>query len=82
MKRCDNEEQLKWWDVIDALGVAWDVVHVKEAVEMARECRHPEAQWVASLFPVDEAVTVPRFQEVMREQGEDARAMHLESSTR
>jgi hypothetical protein len=44
---------------------------------MARECRHPDAQWLASLFPHGNNVYPECFHRVMQQQGDDPRAMHL-----
>jgi TPR repeat protein len=70
----DRTEQIKWADALDAL---WSNACVEKGLQMARECRHPDAQWLASLFPVGVPVTRERMAIVMLEQGEDARAMYL-----
>jgi hypothetical protein len=70
----DTAEQIKWWDALDALGRIETEVLVANVLRLARECRHPDAQWLASLFPVGGAVTKERLHQVMLEQGEDARA--------
>jgi hypothetical protein len=44
----DMAEQIKWWDVLDAFSPHADVTAV---LEMACACRHPDAQWLCSLFP-------------------------------
>jgi hypothetical protein len=41
------EEWIKWWDVLDALP---DAKGLTVGLRMARYCRHPDAQWLASLF--------------------------------
>jgi hypothetical protein len=64
-------EQIKWWHAGDML-TCHDVL---KGLEEARACQHPDAQWVASLFPPGEAVTHARVLEVMREHGDDPRAM-------
>jgi hypothetical protein len=47
---------------------------------LARECRHPDARWLVSLFPAHEvAVSSARMAEVMRAQGEHPLAMILAS---
>jgi hypothetical protein len=73
----DRAEQIKWWDVLDLLGMMWEADQVEEALQMARECRHPDAQWLAALFPAGVAVTREGVVEVLREQGDDVRALHL-----
>jgi hypothetical protein len=74
-KGLDKAELIKWWDALDVLDQ--DERDVEKALRMARECRHPDAVWLASLFPSGAAVTRQRMREVMREQGGDARALHL-----
>jgi hypothetical protein len=70
----DGTEQIKWADALDAV---WSNACVEKGLQMARECRHPDAQWLASLFPAGVPVTRERMALVMVEQGEDARAMYL-----
>jgi TPR repeat protein len=72
----DKAEQIMWWDVLDVLEQQ-EERHVDKALQMARECRHPDAQWLASLFPAGVAVTRRRMMQVMKEQGEDPRALHV-----
>jgi hypothetical protein len=71
--RADCAEQIKWWNALDALQRNRDV----EALEMARGCRHPDAVWLASLFPVGKGVTQQRMLGVMQELGEDPRALFV-----
>jgi TPR repeat protein len=75
----DRAEQIKWWDVLDAL-----IGHsrarastTEEALEKMRECQHPDALRLASLFPPGVDVTCERVAEVMREHGDDARVLFL-----
>jgi hypothetical protein len=70
-------EQIKWWDALDELLVRTSDAHIEKGLQMARECRHPDAQWLAALFPAGTAVTMQRLYAVMLEQGEDARALCL-----
>jgi hypothetical protein len=71
------EEQIKWWDALDWL-VGRLGLDVARGLQMARECTHPEARWLVSLFPgVGVAVTRERMVEVMREQGENPLALVL-----
>jgi hypothetical protein len=74
-KGLDKAELIRWWDVLDVLE--HHGCDVEKGLRMARECRHPDAVWLASLFPVGADVTRARMREVMEEQGEDARALHL-----
>jgi hypothetical protein len=40
----DLAEQMKWWDALDAFA---DELGVEKGLQMARECRHSDAQWLA-----------------------------------
>jgi hypothetical protein len=74
----DRAEQIKWRNALDEFTrTTFDVINVEAGLQMARECRHPDAQWLAALFPAAVAVTQQRMVEVMLEQGEDPRAMWL-----
>jgi hypothetical protein len=44
-------------------------------LRLARDCQHPDAQWLASLFRDGDAVIRPYFCGVMRKQGDDPRAL-------
>jgi TPR repeat protein len=72
-----DAELIKWWDVLDM----WEKVDVATQLQKARECRHPDAQWLASLFPNGVAGATRHAhaiaREVMLQQGDDPRAMHL-----
>jgi TPR repeat protein len=50
---------------------------MEAGLAMARDCRHPDAVWLATLFPPGVAVTRERVLEVMLGQGEDRRALYL-----
>jgi TPR repeat protein len=70
---------IKWWDAVETVGCVWDCEGIDSGLQMARQCSHPDAQWLASLFPAGRAaVTSQHFLEVMREQKNDARAFFLE----
>jgi TPR repeat protein len=71
-------EQIKWWDVLDSLKKAAHGTVTAE-LQMALECQHPDAQWLASLFPAGEPVSVARMRAVMLEKIEDPRAMFFAS---
>jgi hypothetical protein len=79
MADTDTVELIKWWDVLDKLEKRKGRVRVDAALAMARECQHPDAQWLASLFPVGVSVTDYQLRRVMREQGEDVRAFFVAS---
>jgi TPR repeat protein len=72
-----SAEQIKWWNAMDTLSSTRSDVDAETGMQMVRECQHPDAQWVAALFPVGEAVTRRRMAEAMLEQSEDVRAIHL-----
>ncbi len=71
----EKAEQIKWWDVLDKVGD-----HPGVAMQMARKCLHPDAQWLSSLFP-DEGVVVTKemMRGVMETQGDDPRANFIRS---
>jgi TPR repeat protein len=73
----DREELIKWWDAQDALHTHFGKVDPEVGLRMARECRHPDAQWLVSLFPADVAVTQEMMSDVLEEQGDDPRALYL-----
>jgi hypothetical protein len=77
-KGLDKAELIKWWDVLDTLTLAFDKEGaVEEGVRMTRECRHPDAVWLATLFPAGAAVTWQSIREAMEHQREDPRALHV-----
>jgi hypothetical protein len=67
-------ERIKWWDAIGALS---DQDDPEEGLRLARECRHPDAVWLAALFPAGVAVTRERVAAVMLQQEGDARGIYL-----
>jgi hypothetical protein len=71
----DRAETIKWWDALD--GLVGQTVGLKKGLQLARECRHPDAAWVAALFPPGIKVTPERFVEVLQQQGDDPRAMYI-----
>jgi TPR repeat protein len=75
----DRAEQVKWYEALDALEM--DEEGVERGLQMARECRHPDAQWLASFFPPGVAVTRAHMHRVMLEHGEDPRALFLAWTT-
>jgi hypothetical protein len=72
----DRAELIKWRDALDKL---FDMANAPDVALLAvvRECRHPDAQWLASLFPPGVAVSGKRMVEVLREQQHDARALFI-----
>jgi hypothetical protein len=73
----ERAELVKWWDALDLVIGAWTQPKIDEGLHMARESQHPEAQWLASLFPAGVAVTMEQLWDVMRQQGEDPRALFV-----
>jgi hypothetical protein len=53
-----DAELIKWWDALDVLAARLCSANCAKAVLMARGCRHPEAQWLLTLLPRGEAVTL------------------------
>jgi hypothetical protein len=71
-------EQIKWWDALDAIGgSAWAEADVEAGVGMARDCQHPDAQWLTSLCLAFVGVTRANVREVMLRQGDDPRALYI-----
>jgi hypothetical protein len=70
----ERADLFKWWDALDEMGKTEDA---EKTLQLARESRHPDALWLASLFPPDVAVTKQHMAEVMLRHGDDPRAMHL-----
>jgi hypothetical protein len=75
----DRDEQIKWWDVLNKLvGDEFRYAPPEDALralEMARECQHPDALWLVALFPSHGEVTTQHMGEVMLAQGDDPRAL-------
>jgi hypothetical protein len=69
----ERAEQIKWWDALDALAEEC----VEEGLQMTRKCLHPDAQWLASLFPAGVAVARERMREMMLELRNDRRALYV-----
>jgi hypothetical protein len=70
----DTADLIKWWNALDLFGpniVMMRGADVAKALQLARESRHPDAVWLASLFPAGVAVTQQRMVEVMSQQGDD-----------
>jgi hypothetical protein len=68
---------IKWYDALDSLTDMWGRRDVVKGLQMARECQHPDAVWLASLFPAAAEVTQQRMCDLMLQQGEDSRALWL-----
>ncbi len=79
MKRGGVEEAalIKWWDTLDVLAGRMSPPNVKKGLQMARDCRHPDAQWLCSRFPEGSTLTDEEVVTVMLAQGDDPRALFL-----
>jgi hypothetical protein len=67
----DKAEWIKWWDVLSDVVDFGEPMEdededfipepdVMKALDRARECQHPDAQWLVSLFPTGVHVTPER----------------------
>jgi hypothetical protein len=71
-------ELIKWGDALDMLTGTLATAQVEKALQMARACLHPDAQWLAALIPVGVVATKESGAQVMLEQGgDDPRAAYL-----
>jgi hypothetical protein len=73
----DRADLIKWYDALDALTLLVVPRHIVTGLQMARECQHPDAMWLASLFPPGVEATQQRMREVMLQQGSDPRASYF-----
>jgi hypothetical protein len=74
--RNDKAELIKWWDALDTItGQGSMKQDIAKGLQMARECQHEDARWLASLFPGGAQAT----KNVLLAQGDDPRAMLLAS---
>jgi hypothetical protein len=75
----DKAEQIKWADALDELiGPIFLAPNIEAGLRMARECCHPDARWLAALFPPGVVVTKKEsMREVMLQQGEDPQALFI-----
>jgi hypothetical protein len=73
----EDAELIKWWDAVDLLTaeIKGRPVDVEKFLRAARDCRHPDAQWLTSLFPATSTVTQSGMRDVLLEQGDDPRAI-------
>ncbi len=74
MERADKAEEIKWRDALDLITQRGGFAR---GLRMARECSHPNAQWLSSLFPGDADVAMDELLCVMKEQGDDMRALYI-----
>jgi hypothetical protein len=81
MDGAEKADLIKWLDALDLLGDIsrsfGDMLDLYQALRVARECRHPDAVWLTSLFPGEDVMQVARFVEVLGREGDDPRAVFL-----
>jgi hypothetical protein len=74
---CDRAELIKWMRALDVMDARSDT-EIKRALQMARECRHPDAQWLMALLPdYDVRATRQPMLDVLEAHRDDPRALHL-----
>jgi TPR repeat protein len=75
----DKAEQVKWARALHTLcGFAFARRDVSLGLQLARECQHPDAQWLCSLFlDVGDTMTEEQVLSAMEGQGEDPRALFI-----
>ncbi len=69
----DKAELANFWDVVDSIVNG----SVANAVEAARQCQHPDAKWLAALFPSPASVSQDEWTAVMQVQGDNPVALFL-----
>ena len=71
-------EQIKWWNALDFLmGKPWLFHDTARGMRLARSCKHEDAKWLCSLFSEEEGETGVPMGEVLKQQGDDPRALYL-----
>jgi hypothetical protein len=73
----DPTELGRWRNVLDSFGLAYTPSSVSRALQLARESLHPDAQWLASLFPAGTEVARWHMTAVMCELGDDPGALYI-----
>ena len=69
-------ELLKWLDVRDTfLGDNCKKQDIANALALARDCKHPDAEWLTSIFEGKEVATKEDAREVLLLREDDARAL-------
>jgi hypothetical protein len=71
----NREETMKWRDALDLVHA--EIFDHEKFLQLARQCRHPDAQWFAALFPDGVAVRRERMLEELLKLGKDPRAMYV-----
>jgi hypothetical protein len=74
----ERAEEIKWWNALDLIKESSGYSDkLNPGIQLARECRHPDAQWLVSLLPAGVEVTSACLRNVLMGQTQDARALHL-----
>jgi TPR repeat protein len=75
----DRAEQIRWWNALDLFLIfgGSDIGAVEAGLHITRECFHPDARWLASLFPAGVAVNEHGMCQVLRQHQHDPRAVFL-----
>ncbi len=73
--KCDL---IRWWDALDKLTGREDVRReTTKGLLLAQQSRHPDAQWLCSLFPGKTTLTKKKVLRAMEACGQDARALFI-----
>jgi TPR repeat protein len=70
----NKAEEIKWWNALAVL-LFEGFCDMERGLELARHSLHPDAQWLAALFPAGVAVSRDSMCQVMVRQGDDPRAL-------
>jgi TPR repeat protein len=74
----EQTDEVKWWDALETAIGTCAKQELEKGLQLIRECRHPDAQWMAALLPPPGTpMTKALVQEAMRKQGDDPRALYL-----
>jgi hypothetical protein len=69
---------IKWWDALENFSsFATEPHDLETSLQLARESKHPDAQWLASLLPIGTPLTAEGMERVLLAQGDDPRALFL-----
>ena len=72
----DTAELFKWLDVRDTLlGDNYKAQDITAALALARDCKHPDAEWLTSIFEGKDVATKEDAREVFLSLENDARAL-------
>jgi hypothetical protein len=74
----DKAELIQWWDALDDICNGMFLPHkLAKGLAHARQCRHPDAQWLSALCPVGDGESREAVVRVMEAQGDDPRALFI-----